>query len=238
MAVSDEVHNARLALGIKLAAARDAAKYTQKQLARLTNYGRSSIANVETARQNVPRAFWVAADEILGANGELIAAYDQVETLAEAERRRSAKAAAHEKLLGLPAARSLPWHDTPELGQATRLTDPAYKASAGSELSTPSPDVAPLSSRDRLVLAIDDRARELYIRGHGMLHGNQRHEIETAQALLDRAVGRDPASRWRSPTAATPDGASTSPDGPTDRRRRSPEPSATSRLRWQSTRTR
>ncbi|WP_155371838.1 helix-turn-helix domain-containing protein [Catellatospora vulcania] len=57
------------------------------------------------------------------------------------------------------------------------------------------------------ILAVDERARELYVRGHGLLHGNQRREIEAAKALLDRAVGRDPRlapaiadrgyARWR-----------------------------------------
>jgi tetratricopeptide (TPR) repeat protein len=53
----------------------------------------------------------------------------------------------------------------------------------------------------------DERARELFIRGSSLLHSNDRREFEEAQALLDRAVGRDPRfsraiaargyTRWR-----------------------------------------
>jgi tetratricopeptide (TPR) repeat protein len=38
----------------------------------------------------------------------------------------------------------------------------------------------------------DERAYELFLRGYGLLGANDRGEIETAQALLDRAVNRDP----------------------------------------------
>lgn len=53
----------------------------------------------------------------------------------------------------------------------------------------------------------DERAYELFIRGYGLLGANDRREIETAQELLERAVGRNPRfaraiaargyTRWR-----------------------------------------
>jgi tetratricopeptide (TPR) repeat protein len=38
----------------------------------------------------------------------------------------------------------------------------------------------------------DERANELFVRGYGLLGANDRQQIETAQALLQRAVNRDP----------------------------------------------
>ena len=53
----------------------------------------------------------------------------------------------------------------------------------------------------------DERAYELFLRGYGLLGANDRREIETAQDLLERAVGRNPRfaraiaargyTRWR-----------------------------------------
>jgi tetratricopeptide (TPR) repeat protein len=53
----------------------------------------------------------------------------------------------------------------------------------------------------------DERAYELFLRGYGLLAANDRREIETAQDLLERAVGRNPRfaraiaargyTRWR-----------------------------------------
>lgn len=41
-------------------------------------------------------------------------------------------------------------------------------------------------------VATDERAYELFVRGYGLLGANDRREIEMAQALLQRAVNRDP----------------------------------------------
>lgn len=65
----------------------------------------------------------------------------------------------------------------------------------------------PGSSLARTLSSGDERARELYVRGLGLLGGNDRRGIEAAQALLDRAVCWDPRfaramaargyTRWR-----------------------------------------
>jgi transcriptional regulator with XRE-family HTH domain len=49
-----EITAARQALGRLLARYRKAAGFNQHELAPRTHYGRSTIANVETGRQNVP----------------------------------------------------------------------------------------------------------------------------------------------------------------------------------------
>lgn len=57
VAVTDLVASAWSALGRQLAASRRAAGLSQEGLARLAEYSRSTVANVETDRQRVPRGF-------------------------------------------------------------------------------------------------------------------------------------------------------------------------------------
>ena len=70
----NEITAARHALGRLLAQYRKAAGLNQRDLAPHTYYGRSTIANVETGRQNVPRDFWERCDRTLNADGRLLAA--------------------------------------------------------------------------------------------------------------------------------------------------------------------
>lgn len=55
---SDAVEIARRNLGLKLAICRRAGGYSQAGFASLVDYSRSTVANVETGRQRVPRTFW------------------------------------------------------------------------------------------------------------------------------------------------------------------------------------
>lgn len=82
---------ARRALGAELAAYRRAARYTQAALAKLTGYSRSTIANVETGRQNVPRDLWERADTALRTGGVLATGHDEVEVAARHALRTSAR---------------------------------------------------------------------------------------------------------------------------------------------------
>jgi DNA-binding XRE family transcriptional regulator len=82
---------ARCALGAELAAYRRAAGYTQAEFAELIGYSRSTIANVETGRQRVPRLFWQSADTTLRAGGALLGGHDQVEAMARRELRAAAR---------------------------------------------------------------------------------------------------------------------------------------------------
>lgn len=76
----DDLLQVRRALGRRLALLRQAAGHTQHQLSRLIHYHRSSVANVETGRQRAPRDFWQRADKLLNAGGDLLAAFDRVES--------------------------------------------------------------------------------------------------------------------------------------------------------------
>jgi transcriptional regulator with XRE-family HTH domain len=84
---------ARRALGRRLAAQRKTVGYTQLELADQLGYSRSTIANVESGRQQVPHRFWQRCDPLLGAGGELVSAAEDLEALRlEHERRVSAEA--------------------------------------------------------------------------------------------------------------------------------------------------
>lgn len=89
----DAIMQAKLALGHQLAAYRRAAGVTQHELAPRVHYGRSTIANVEIGRQNVPRAFWEHADDCLSANGDLVRAFDQIEALRRQQHDRAVESA-------------------------------------------------------------------------------------------------------------------------------------------------
>ncbi len=54
---------------------------TQAQLAKRTCYSRSPLANAEIGRDMSIRGFWRDADDMVGANSALLAAFDQVTAL-------------------------------------------------------------------------------------------------------------------------------------------------------------
>ncbi|MEU8299766.1 helix-turn-helix transcriptional regulator [Micromonospora sp. NPDC048909] len=74
-----DVATAWIGLGHMLARSRKAAGYTQETFALRVNYGRSTIANVETGRQRVRRDFWTRSDELLETGGRLTREYDQIQ---------------------------------------------------------------------------------------------------------------------------------------------------------------
>jgi DNA-binding XRE family transcriptional regulator len=89
------VEDSRRALGAKLAAYRRAAGHSQAQLASLVDYSRSTIANVETGRQHVPRDFWQRADTCCKAGGALVQACDELEAMTRRELEGAARRAEH-----------------------------------------------------------------------------------------------------------------------------------------------
>lgn len=93
---TEAIAAARRALGLQLAALRRAAGYSQRDFAPLTGYQRSTVANVETGRQNVPRAFWERCARALHADG-LVAGYDQIEVMVTAGRHEAARRAQSER---------------------------------------------------------------------------------------------------------------------------------------------
>ncbi|MCX4469435.1 helix-turn-helix domain-containing protein [Micromonospora sp. NBC_01655] len=87
----DEITTARHALGRHLAHLRKDAGHTQHSLARLVQYGRSSIANTETGRQHPERPFWTRCDQMLRTGGVLTAEYDRIADLNHRRHRSPAR---------------------------------------------------------------------------------------------------------------------------------------------------
>lgn len=90
MADSDEITDAWRGLGHQLAEMRVAAGHTQHAFARLVQYGRSSVANTETGRQQPDRAFWARCDAVLQTGGVLTQEYDRIVALVRQQRRDAA----------------------------------------------------------------------------------------------------------------------------------------------------
>lgn len=85
--------------GAALATYLEASPLNQGDLARVTNYHRTSVSHIQAGRQFPERDFWEKADSALGAGGALVARYDnacgQEEQLkrAELERRQAERRA-------------------------------------------------------------------------------------------------------------------------------------------------
>src|SRR6266508_6140772 len=93
MITPEAIAEARRQLGRQLAALRKAAGYnSEHDLAPLTFFGRSTIANVEMGRQHAGRAFWRRCDEVLGTDGVLTAGYDEIEAMVARQRDEAVQA--------------------------------------------------------------------------------------------------------------------------------------------------
>jgi transcriptional regulator with XRE-family HTH domain len=76
---SEDAAKLHRSLGQTLAAYRKASSLTQSDLARATNYDRTSIAHIEAGRQSPPeRTFWQTIDTSVSAHGALVDQYDAV----------------------------------------------------------------------------------------------------------------------------------------------------------------
>jgi transcriptional regulator with XRE-family HTH domain len=89
MELSSELAVLKRALGRQLAATRQAAEIGQQQVARKTGYSRSSVAHAEAGRQLLSRDFWKTADELVRADGALLAGYERVQTVKQEHERRN-----------------------------------------------------------------------------------------------------------------------------------------------------
>lgn len=102
---SDPIAEGSRTLGRHLAMLRRAAGHTQSTLAPLIHYHRSTIANVETGRQRVDRAFWARCDELLNTGGVLTRQYEQINSTAR--QRVMAMHTPHDERLLAPLRRQL-----------------------------------------------------------------------------------------------------------------------------------
>jgi Helix-turn-helix domain len=86
---ASELADLKRALGAQLAASRRAVEIGQQQVAHKTGYSRSSVAHAEAGRQLLSREFWKTADELLKAEGALLAGYERVHAFQQEQQRRS-----------------------------------------------------------------------------------------------------------------------------------------------------
>ncbi len=86
---AETVTQLRRALGRQLAAMRNRAGLSQWELAPLTGYSRSTLSDAELGRHRLRREFWLRCDELLEADGRLVACYDRVESAAAGLRQRA-----------------------------------------------------------------------------------------------------------------------------------------------------
>jgi len=105
---SDAVESARRTLGLKLAMCRRANGYSQADFASHIDYSRSTVANVETGRQRVPRTFWAAADAALRTGGALTEVNDEIEAAVSRAHQDAARRVAPFPLSLAASTRSLP----------------------------------------------------------------------------------------------------------------------------------
>ncbi len=99
----------RRGLGRELAARRREAGFSQRQLAPLTGYARSTLSDAELGRHHVRRDFWERCQRVLRVGGDLTGRYDQIEAVAAAWRAaavRAAQAAREERAAAWPVASS------------------------------------------------------------------------------------------------------------------------------------
>ncbi len=109
---TEKVTAAREALGRQLRELRQAAGYTQQQLADLLGYSRPRVAGAEKG-EGCAFLFWQGCDKLLNAQGALIVRFRAIETLRQQEA-GAAIAAAHaertlrmrEQAAYLPASRT------------------------------------------------------------------------------------------------------------------------------------
>lgn len=106
-----EVVELRRMLGRRLAVLRGEAGLTQNEIAVALHYDRTSVAHIETGRQGAPRVFWERVDRLLGANGALVAGYDEL-AHAKVERPRDTAAVGTliDTILGILGPAAYEWN--------------------------------------------------------------------------------------------------------------------------------
>jgi len=124
------------ALGRHLAALREAAEIGQQQLGRKTGYSRSSVAHAEAGRQLLSRDFWTTADRLLGADGALLAGFEEIQAVKRDHEQRTREA---ELAVTRITAGGFRHTKTPNADEAVALPG---------VLALPAPDVAVAESQE------------------------------------------------------------------------------------------
>lgn len=199
-----EIADLRRALGERLATFRKAAEITQGQLAAAAYVDRSLVSHVENGRARADENFWLCADRLTEAGGQLLAAYHQLEAAKrehEANARSTELAAIRAKADSLRTTPLTPWqapltseHD--ELA-ALELARRVAASDVGDETLT------------RLELAFDDLAMAYPVTPPAELLTRLRHHLSYIGCLMDGRMTLNEQERlivvggWSSLLAAT-----------------------------------
>jgi transcriptional regulator with XRE-family HTH domain len=84
-------------LGRQLADLRQAAGFTQHQMAKLIDYARGTLSAVESGRFDQARCFWQKCDDVLRADGQLVERHDEIKAHIAAARQQQASVAQAER---------------------------------------------------------------------------------------------------------------------------------------------
>jgi transcriptional regulator with XRE-family HTH domain len=159
MTAADQVQEMRRGLGRELAARRREAGFSQRQLAPLTGYTRSTLSDAELGRHHVQRDFWERCQRVLRVGGELTCRYDQIEAVAAACRAAAIRAAQAER-----EERAALWPVTPLVVQGANGHDLNGHGLNGHGLNGPDVNGRSLNGPD--------------VNGHGLNgHGLNGHDL-------------------------------------------------------------
>src|SRR5262249_1311146 len=158
----------------------------------LIGYARSTIANVEVGRQQVPRDFWQRCDELLGAGDRLTTTYDELQAVVTQQRRTAADLEVHaatatELLIGSPSkdgANRLNygvWHpDRTDLVAAAQLRERGRQIAVAYDTAPSVTLLAAASQLQNLAAGLRERARDLRVR----------RELYTTEAEVSTLLGQ------------------------------------------------
>ncbi|MBV9011095.1 MAG: helix-turn-helix domain-containing protein [Pseudonocardiales bacterium] len=181
----------RSALGAQLAAARRVAEVGQQQVGRKTGYSRSSVAHAEAGRQLLTREFWQTVDELLQADGALLAGYERVHAAKQDYERRRREAELAE---AYAAARTLRATTTTDLIQDADGVAVAAGSQAAATIAASPLGGLDIDEQERLTRAIASPSRvDAQVIGHIeaiLQHCKRLEDTLGPQAVLRIVLGQ------------------------------------------------
>ena len=199
----DDLAPLRRTLGDLLAASRAAARLTQQQLGEAIGYARVTVATAESGHRQPAAGFWTRCDDVLGTDGALSRAYQQLAVvraqrkhdLAERDQARRSARVAERRSLGSGRAAAIDHAIPSESGQ------PIEQRQVDVVGSLPSPGFAPPSMPVAEVIAYLEQQWHVLVRADNLL--GPAHALGAVQEqvmLIDRLLhdGKGPTAQlWR-----------------------------------------
>ncbi|XVV00138.1 helix-turn-helix domain-containing protein [Actinosynnema sp. CA-248983] len=169
----DAITEYRRDLGTVLSSLIESANVTKSDLARATNYDRTSISHICAGRQFPDRDFWVAADRFLNAGGKLVAGYAEVVNAEQRVKREE---------LGRRLAESLRSFGSPEHSWGHFYDDELDALELARRVAASDVGDETLS---RLESSFDDLARAYPVTAPSVLLPQLRRQLSYIARLLD-----------------------------------------------------